>query len=118
MREGGCWSRTAQGHPPIDVPERHIPSCVPKVCSSTHKASMAMVLSWIRQWWRLDIFFGVRLDGVGVGRRPMALVVAGNSMDQFVFLDLLRFSLQSFQDNHCIPVRSLVSIYVTPSDQK
>jgi hypothetical protein len=72
-----------------------------------------MVLSWIRQWWRLGVSSSVRLGGVGVGRRPMALVVAGNSRGQFVFLDLLRFSLQSFQDNHFIPVRPLVSIYVT-----
>jgi hypothetical protein len=72
-----------------------------------------MVLSWIRQWWRLGVSSSVRLGGVGVGWRPMALVVAGNYRGQFVFLDLLRFSLQSFQDNHFIPVRPLVSIYVT-----
>jgi hypothetical protein len=55
-----------------------------------------MVLSWIRQWWTLDVSSGVRLDGVGVGRRLMASVVAGNHRDRFAFPDLLRFSLQFF----------------------
>ena len=46
----------------------------------------------------------------GVGRRPLATVVAGNPKDRFVFLDLLEFYLQN-QDNHFIPVCLLVSIY-------
>jgi hypothetical protein len=74
---------------------------------------VAMVLSWIRQWWRLGVSSGVHLDGVGVERRPMDSVVAGNPRDRFVFLDLLWFSLQSFQDNHFIPVYPLMFIYVT-----
>jgi hypothetical protein len=37
-----------------------------------------MVLSWIQQWWRLDVSSGVHLGGAGVGRRSLALVVAGN----------------------------------------
>jgi hypothetical protein len=53
---------------PVDVPQRHVPSCVQRACSSTHKASVAMVLSWIRQWWRLGISSGMRISGVGVGR--------------------------------------------------
>jgi hypothetical protein len=48
-----------------------------------------MVFSWIWQWWRLSFPSGKRLGGVGVGRRPLALVVAENFMDRFVFLDLL-----------------------------
>jgi hypothetical protein len=55
---------------------------------------------------------GVHLGDAGVGRRPMALVVAGNLRDQFVFLDLLQFYLQSFQNNHFIPVCLLISTYV------
>jgi hypothetical protein len=51
----------------------------------------------------------VRLGGVGVGRRPMALVVAENPRDRSVFLDLLRFSLQS---NHFIPICLLIYTYV------
>jgi hypothetical protein len=56
-------------------------------------------------------FFGVRFGGVGVEQRPLASVVAGNPRDRFVFLDLLRFYLHSYQDNHCIPVLS-VSFHV------
>jgi hypothetical protein len=55
-----------------------------------------MVLSWISQWWRLDVSSGVRFGGTGVERRPLASVVAGNPRDRFVFLDLLRFYLHSF----------------------
>jgi hypothetical protein len=44
-------------------------------------------------------------------RRRLATVVAGNSRDLFVFLDLLRFYLQ-IQDNHFILVCLLVSTYV------
>jgi hypothetical protein len=64
-----------------------------QACSSTHKASLVMVLSRILQWWRLGVSSGVRLDGAGVGRR-LATVVTGNSRDRFVFLDLLGFYLQ------------------------
>jgi hypothetical protein len=67
---------------------------VQQACSSTHKASLAMVLSQILQWWRLGVSFGVRLGDAGVGRRPLATVVAGNPRDRFVFLDLLGFYLQ------------------------
>jgi hypothetical protein len=70
-----------------------------------------MVLSWILQWWRLGVSSGVRLGGAGVGRRPFAMVVAGNPMGRFVFLDPLGFYLQ-IQDNHFIPVCLLVSTYV------
>jgi hypothetical protein len=63
-----------------------------------------MVLSWIWQWWRLGVCSDVRLSDVGVERWPMASVVARNPRDRFVFLDLLRFSLQSFQDNYFILV--------------
>jgi hypothetical protein len=81
-------------------------------CSSTHKASLAMLLSWIWQWWRLSIPTGVRLGDVGVGRRPLASVVAENPRDQFIFINPLWFYLESFQDNHFIPVCLLVSTYV------
>jgi hypothetical protein len=83
-----------------------------RVCSSTHKASLAMLLSWIWQWWRLSIPTGVRLGDVGVGWRPLASVVAENPRDRFIFINLLWFYLESFQDNHFIPVYLLVSTYV------
>jgi hypothetical protein len=54
----------------------------------------------------------VQFDGVGVGRRSMASVVAENPRNRFVFLDLLQFSLQSFQDNHFIPVCMLASVHI------
>jgi hypothetical protein len=82
--------------------------CVQQACSLTHKASLAMVLSQILQWWRLD----VRLGGAGGGRRPLATVVAGNPRDCFLFLDLLGFYLQ-IQDNHFILVCLLVSACVS-----
>jgi hypothetical protein len=61
--------------------------------SSTHKSSLAVVLSRILQWWRLGVSSSVRLDGVGVKRRPLATLVAGNSRG-FVFLDVLKFYVQ------------------------
>jgi hypothetical protein len=67
-----------------------------------------MVLSWILQWWRLGVSSGVHLGGAGVGRRPLATVVAGNPRNRFVFLDLLGFYLQ-IQDNHFISICLLVS---------
>jgi hypothetical protein len=85
---------------------------VQRACSSTHKASLAMVLSWIWQWWRLGVPSRVRLGGAGVGRRPLASAVAGNHRDRFVFIDLLWFFLQSFQDNHFIPICLLIFTYV------
>jgi hypothetical protein len=78
------------------VPQRKVPCCVRRTCSSTHKASLTMVFAWMWQWWRLGVPSGVCLDDTGVGRRPLALVVAGNPRDRFVFPDLLRFYLQSF----------------------
>jgi hypothetical protein len=72
---------------------------------------MAMVLFWILQRWRLGVSSCVRLGGVGIGRRPLATVVAANPRDRFVFLDLLGFYLQ-IQDNHFIPVCLLVSTCV------
>jgi hypothetical protein len=87
------WSKTARGCPPVDVPQWHVPCCVQWACSSTHKATLVMVLSWICQWWRLGVLFGVRLGGAVVGQRPLASVVAGNLRDRFVFLNLLRFYL-------------------------
>ena len=90
--------------------QRHVPCCVQRACSSTHKALLAMVLSRILQWWRLDVSSDVRLSDIRVGRRrPLAMVVAGNPRD--CFFDLLDFFLQ-IQDNHFIPVCLLVSIYV------
>jgi hypothetical protein len=70
-----------------------------------------MVLSQILQWWRLGVSSDVHLGSAGVGWRPLATVVEGNSRDRFVFLDLLRFYLQ-IQDNHFIPVRLLASICI------
>jgi hypothetical protein len=68
-----------------------------------------MVLSWIWHWWRLCVSSGMHLNDAGVGRRPLALVVAGNPRDRFVFLNLLWFYLQSFQDNHF----NLVCLFVS-----
>jgi hypothetical protein len=65
-----------------------------QACSSSHKASLAIVISQILQWWRIGVSFGVRLSGAGVGRRLLAMVVAGNHMDRFVFLNRLGFYLQ------------------------
>jgi hypothetical protein len=70
-----------------------------------------MVLYRILQWWRLGVSPGVRLDDAGVRRRPLAMVVAGNPRDRFVFLDILEFYLQ-IQDNYFIPVCFLVSTCV------
>jgi hypothetical protein len=70
-----------------------LPRCVQDACSSTDKASLAMVLSWIWQWWRLCISSGVRLGDAGVRRRPFASVVAENPKDRFVFSDVSRFYL-------------------------
>jgi hypothetical protein len=41
---GGSWSKEARGSPLVDVPQRHVPRCLQRACSSTHKASSAMVL--------------------------------------------------------------------------
>jgi hypothetical protein len=79
--------------------------------SSTHKASLAMILSRILQWWRLGVSYGVRFGGARGGRRPLPTVVAGNSRDRFVFLDLLGFYLQN-QDNYFILICLLVFICV------
>jgi hypothetical protein len=78
-----------------------------QACSSTHKASLAVVLFWILQRWRLGVSSCVHLGGVGIGRRPLAMVVAENPKDRLVFLDLLEFYLQ-IQDNHFIPPCLLV----------
>jgi hypothetical protein len=67
------------------VPHRHVPCCLQRACSSTHKASLAMVLFWIWQWWRLGVSSNARLGGVGVWRRPLASASAGNPRDSFVF---------------------------------
>jgi hypothetical protein len=85
------WSKITRGHPPVDVPQWHVPRCMQRACSSTHKASLAMVLSQILHWWRLGVYYDVRLGGAGGGRRPLATVVVGNPRDRFVFLDLIGF---------------------------
>jgi hypothetical protein len=51
----------------------------------THKASLAMVLIWIRQWWRFGVSSNVCLGGVGVWRRPLASASAGNPKNDYVF---------------------------------
>jgi hypothetical protein len=96
MRGGRSWSKTARGHPPIDVTHRHVSCCVQRTCSSTHKFSLAMLLSWIWQWWRLHVPSGVRLGGAGVGRRPLASAVAGNPRIDLYLSIFLNFYLQSF----------------------
>jgi hypothetical protein len=40
---GGSWSKVARGRSPIDVPQQHVPCCLQRACSSTHKALLAMV---------------------------------------------------------------------------
>jgi hypothetical protein len=81
-----------------------------QACSSTHKALLMMVLSWILQWWRFGFSPGVYLGGAGVGRWPLTMVVVGNSKNRFVFLDPLGIYLQ-IQDNYFIPVCLLVSMF-------
>jgi hypothetical protein len=88
MGGGSSSSKTARAHPLIDVPQQHVTRCVHQACSSTHKASLAIMLSWIWQWWRLDVSSNVRLGGAGVGHRPLASVVAVNPRDRFLFLNL------------------------------
>jgi hypothetical protein len=70
-------------------------------CSSTHKASLAMMLSRILNWWMVYFSYGVRLGGAGGVRRPLATMVAGNPRNYFVFLDLIGFYLQ-IQNNRFI----------------
>jgi hypothetical protein len=67
---------------------------VQQACSSTHKASLAMVLFLILQWWRLGVSYGIHLGGIGGGQRPLTMVVAENPRDHFLFLNLLGFYLQ------------------------
>jgi hypothetical protein len=106
----GKWCKNKHGASKIiDTFETY--HCIQQACSSTHKASLAMVLSWILQWWRLGVSSSVHLGGAAVGRRPLATVVAGNPRNRFVFLDLLGFYLQ-IQDNHFISVFLLVSTCV------
>jgi hypothetical protein len=63
--------------------------------SSTHKASLAMVVSPILQRWMLGVSSSIRLGDVGVGRQPLAMVVAGNPRDRFAFFT---WSCISFSD--------------------
>jgi hypothetical protein len=97
MGVGRSWSKTARGRLPVDVPQRHVPCCVQRACSSTHKVSLAMVLSWISQWWRLGVPSDVRLDGVGVGQRPLALAVARNHRIDFYFSIFYNFICKVFK---------------------
>jgi hypothetical protein len=96
---GGSWSNAARGRSLVDVPQRYVSCCVQRVYSSTHKASLAMVLLWIWQWCRLGLSFNVHLADVGVWRRPLVSTSAGKPRDGSVFFSSLEFSLQSVQDN-------------------
>jgi hypothetical protein len=78
------------------VPQRHVPRCLQQTYSSTHKASLAMVLLWIWQWWRLDVSSNERLDGVGCWRRPLVSASVEISKDSSVFFYLLGVYMQSF----------------------
>jgi hypothetical protein len=51
--DGRRWVlvQDSTGTSPVDVAHQHVPSYVQHACLSTHKASVAMVLSWIRQWY-------------------------------------------------------------------
>jgi hypothetical protein len=64
-----------------------------------------MVRFWIFQWWRLGVSSIVHLGGVGIGRCPLATVVAGNPKYLFVFLDLSGFYLQ-------ISVNIFISVFL------
>jgi hypothetical protein len=97
---GGSWSKEARGRPPVDVPQRHAPRCLQRACSSTHKASLAMLLFWIWQWRRLGVSSNVRLDGVGVWHRPLVSASVEKPRDSSVFFSPLGFFLQSVQDNY------------------
>jgi hypothetical protein len=93
---GGSWSKTSRGRSLFDVPQRHVPHCVQRACSSTHKTLLAMVLLWIWQLWRLDDSFNVRLGGVGDWRQPLASASAENSRDSSEFFYPLGSYLQCF----------------------
>jgi hypothetical protein len=95
----GSWSKEARGRAPVDVPQGHVPRWLQRAYSSTHKASLAMVLFWIWQWRRPDVSSNVRLDSVGVWRRPLVLASVEKPRDSSVFFYPLGFSLQSVQDN-------------------
>jgi hypothetical protein len=45
--------------------------------ASTHKASLAMMLLWIQQWWSLGVSSNVCLGGVGVWWRLLVSASAG-----------------------------------------
>jgi hypothetical protein len=52
--------------------------------------------------WRLGVSSGMRLGGAGVGRRPLASVVAENPRDLVVFFNLLQFYLQALVENRAL----------------
>jgi hypothetical protein len=108
---GGSRFKIARGHPPVDVPQRHVPRCL-QACSSTYKASLAMVLFWICQSWRFDVSSNMCL-GVGGGwRRPLVSASAANPRDSSVFFYPLGVYLQSFQDDCFCLVFSFVFSFV------
>jgi hypothetical protein len=105
---GGSGFKTARGHPPVDVPQRHVPRCSQQACSSTYKASLTMVLFWIYQSWRFDVSSNRRLSVGGGWRRPLVSASAANPRDSSVFFYPLGVYLQSFQDDYFCLVFSLV----------
>jgi hypothetical protein len=68
---GGSWSKAAWGRSSVDVPQWHVPRCLQRIYSSTHKALLAMVVLLIWQWMRLDVSSNVCLGGVRVWQRPL-----------------------------------------------
>jgi hypothetical protein len=75
----------------VDVPHRYVPRWQQQTYSSTHKVSLAMVLFWTLQWWKLDVSSSVYLGGAGW--RPLATVVARNPKYRFVQIQDDRFIL-------------------------
>jgi hypothetical protein len=92
----------------------HNDMCFAACSEPVHRltVSLAMMLLWIRQWWRLDVSYNVRLGGIGVWRRPLASASAGSPRGWFwiflsfnvisaMFLGQLFFGL-SFSFHVCV----------------
>jgi hypothetical protein len=110
---GGSWFKEARGCPPVGMPQRHVSRWLQRASSSTHKASLAMMLLRIWQWWRLDVSSNVCLGSVGGWGQPLVSASARKSRDGYVLFHILGFYLQSFQQIcfllTCFPVSTFVS---------
>jgi hypothetical protein len=62
---------------PVDMPQRHVPSCLPQVCSSTHKVLLAMMFFGSSNGGG-SVSSNVRLGSIEVWRQLLALTSAEN----------------------------------------